>query len=50
MHRTAGIALQTVARLAPTLQSVRCIRFVLYDRQALAIHAKVLESIASERR
>jgi O-acetyl-ADP-ribose deacetylase len=44
--RAADIALQTVARLAPTLQSVRCIRFVLYDRQALGIHARVLEDVA----
>jgi O-acetyl-ADP-ribose deacetylase len=50
MDRAAEIALRTVAGIAPGLQTVRCIRFVLYDRDALGTHARVLEEIASERR
>ena len=46
----AEIALRTVSELAPTLRSVRRIRFVLYDRDALAIHAGVLGEIASDGR
>lgn len=48
MRPAAEIALRTVAELATTLQSVRRIRFVLYDHAALAIHVRVLEEIASE--
>lgn len=50
MDDAAAIALRTVAGLAPTLQSVRRIRFVLYDRNALAIHEGVLEEVAADGR
>jgi O-acetyl-ADP-ribose deacetylase len=46
MDRAAEIALHAVARLAPGLRSVRCVRFVLHDRQALATHARVLDELA----
>jgi O-acetyl-ADP-ribose deacetylase len=42
----AEIALRTVTELTPTLQSVRCIRFVLYDQDALGVHVHVLGEIA----
>jgi O-acetyl-ADP-ribose deacetylase len=48
MPLAAEIALRTVAGLAPTLQSVRCIRFVLSDRGGLEIHMRVLDEITSE--
>ncbi|MBR9990648.1 MAG: macro domain-containing protein [Gemmatimonadetes bacterium] len=50
MDRAAAIGLGTVAGLASTLQSVRCIRFVLYDQNALAIHARVLDEMATDGR
>lgn len=50
MDRAAAIGLRTVAGLAPTLQSVRCVRFVLYDQNALAIHARVLAEMAADGR
>lgn len=45
----AGVALRTVLRQAPRLESVARIRFVLYDRAALDVHARVLEEVAQER-
>lgn len=41
----ARIALQTVAELAPTLRSVRRIRFVLHDDATLETHRRVLEDL-----
>jgi O-acetyl-ADP-ribose deacetylase len=41
----AEIALRTVAELAPTLNSVERIRFVLYDQHALRVHMRVLDEI-----
>lgn len=46
LEPAARIALATVAERAPRLESVKRIRFVLYDEAALAVHARVLEEIA----
>jgi O-acetyl-ADP-ribose deacetylase len=40
----ARIALNTVLDEAPGLRSVDRVRFVLYDRAALDLHERVLES------
>lgn len=40
----AEVALGTVMEMAPSLQHVRVIRFVLYDEEALRIHESVLKS------
>jgi O-acetyl-ADP-ribose deacetylase len=49
MQRAAGIAFRTVAALAPGLRSVRRVRFVLHDENALEIHARALEAITVEK-
>jgi O-acetyl-ADP-ribose deacetylase len=41
----ARIALGTVLRLAPSLRSLRRIRFVLYDDASLALHERVLDEL-----
>jgi O-acetyl-ADP-ribose deacetylase len=48
LRPAAEIALQTVAGLAAALKSVKRIRFVLYDHDALEIHTQVLDKIVSE--
>jgi O-acetyl-ADP-ribose deacetylase len=48
LRPAADIALRTVTGIAPTLESVRRIRFVLYDEDALAIHASVFDETARE--
>lgn len=47
MEAAARIALGTVTQRARELESVERIRFVLYDRGALEVHARVLEEVAS---
>lgn len=42
MEEAARVALSTVINEAPTLDSVRLIRFVLYSQQDLDLHAQVL--------
>lgn len=42
----ARIALRTVAARAPELESVRRVRFVLYDDRALDLHRRALAEIA----
>lgn len=49
MEPAARIAIGTVLDEAPRLESVRTIRFVLYDDRALAAHARVLEAAREER-
>lgn len=43
----ASVALKTVAEVAASLQTVRVVRFVLHDEQALAIHEKTLAALVS---
>lgn len=45
MEDAARIALETIRQEAPGLKHVRTIRFVLFGREAFAIHKKVLESL-----
>ena len=44
MEEAARIALETVVARAPTLEHVRRVRFVLYDRAALDAHARALRT------
>lgn len=44
----ARIAIAAIVGAAPGLESVRHIRFVLYDDRALETHARVLEELAEE--
>ena len=46
LHAATEIALATVLEAAPHLVSVRLIRFVLFDRAALDVHAEVLEALS----
>lgn len=46
LEEAARIALETVAERAPGLDSVRRIRFVLFDERAFDVHARVLEGLA----
>ncbi|HHP51346.1 MAG TPA: macro domain-containing protein [Moorella mulderi] len=48
MEEAAKIAFQTIKEMAPLLKSVKLIRFVLRDKEALEIHQRVLASIFSE--
>lgn len=48
MEEAARVALGTVVGRAPTLESVRRIRFVLYDRDAHGVHARVLSEVTEE--
>ena len=41
----AKVALSTVLRAAPELESVRLVRFVLYDDESLAIHTSALAGL-----
>jgi O-acetyl-ADP-ribose deacetylase (regulator of RNase III) len=43
MKEAAEVAFRTVVEMAPSLKSVRLIRFVLYDSKALRVHEEVLE-------
>lgn len=43
LQEAAATALETVVSMAPTLQSVRRIRFVLWDREALEAHMRALD-------
>ncbi len=48
MEAAARIALTTVLDEAPALSAVTHIRFVLFSQDALEIHERVLEELASE--
>lgn len=48
MEEAAEVALRTVLELAPSLQHVKHIRFVLYDADALAIHERVLARLVKD--
>lgn len=45
MRDAARVALGTVLEEAPSLETVRTIRFVLYDESAMSIHAEVLDEL-----
>ncbi len=45
MDEAARVALSTVIDMAPTLDSVRLIRFVLYSPEDLDLHAEVLSDL-----
>lgn len=45
MDEAARVALSTVIDMAPTLDSVRLIRFVLYSPQDLDLHAEALSDL-----
>lgn len=45
MEAAARVALRTVTDTMPELEQVRRIRFVLYDRQALDVHQRVLAEL-----
>lgn len=49
MEEAARVALKTVLEAAATLRSVRRIRFVLWDREALRVHEAVLREVAGNR-
>lgn len=48
LEAAARVALRTLASEAPRLQSVRTIRFVLYDQKTLETFSRVLEEVARE--
>jgi O-acetyl-ADP-ribose deacetylase (regulator of RNase III) len=48
MEEAARIALETVVARAPTLEHVRRVRFVLYDREALDAHVRALHAATDE--
>lgn len=47
LEEAARIALQTVWERAPGLSSVRRIRFVLFDREAFGVHARILDELGA---
>lgn len=48
LEDAAGVALRTVLEEMPGLDSVRRIRFVLYDDGALRVHSRILAELTSE--
>jgi O-acetyl-ADP-ribose deacetylase (regulator of RNase III) len=42
MEEAAEVAFRTVAEVAPTLRSVKVVRFVLRDEEALRVHEKAM--------
>jgi hypothetical protein len=47
LREAAEVALDTVVEVAGTLDSVRLVRFVLYDDRALVVHEEVLAALVS---
>lgn len=47
MESAAKVAMQTVTAMAPSLKSVRLIRFVLWSEQALTFHENALHNLPS---
>lgn len=45
VKEAARIAFRTIIKIAPTLQHVRKIRFVLYNKESFQIHEKVLNEL-----
>jgi O-acetyl-ADP-ribose deacetylase (regulator of RNase III) len=50
MKDAAEIALRTVREVMPSLSTVRRVRFILHDEDALRVHREVLEQLAKEAR
>lgn len=50
LEEAAGVALSAVLERLPELESVRRIRFVLYDAPALAVHARRLAELTRDAR
>jgi O-acetyl-ADP-ribose deacetylase (regulator of RNase III) len=48
MNEAAQVAFRTVIEIAPSLSSLRTIRFVLFDEPAKRVHGKVLAGLESE--
>jgi len=48
LEEAAEVALRTVVELAPSLEHVKRIRFVLYDDNALAVHEQVLSRLMND--
>ncbi|MHB1569433.1 MAG: macro domain-containing protein [Solirubrobacteraceae bacterium] len=48
LEQAADVALRTIAELAPSLQRVRTVRFVLRGAPALDAHERVLQRLAGE--
>ena len=48
-EEAADVAMRTVLDTVSKLESVRQVRFVLYDRQALEIHEQALSRVVAER-
>ncbi|MCS7241954.1 MAG: macro domain-containing protein [Candidatus Caldatribacterium sp.] len=49
MREAAEVALKTVLEMVPKLKSVRRIRFVLWDEEALRVHEETLARLLGER-
>lgn len=49
MQPAARIAMETILKAAPSLDSVKHVRFVLFDAKALDAHERALETLLSER-
>ena len=45
LEAAARVALETVLDVMPELESVERVRFVLYDRRALEVHAEILREL-----
>jgi len=50
LRPAAEVALRTVAEAAPGLRTVRRVRFVLHDTEALRVHEEVLRALTSPRK
>lgn len=48
LQEAAEVALQTILEMVPELKSVRVIRFVLWDEEALRIHEETLKRLVKE--
>lgn len=48
LQEAAEVAIQTVLEMVPELKSVRVIRFVLWDEEALRIHEETLKRLVKE--
>ncbi|MDW7738517.1 MAG: macro domain-containing protein [Bacillota bacterium] len=48
MEEAAGIAFATIKRMIPQLKTVKLIRFVLYNSEALTIHEKQFKNVLQD--
>ena len=49
VEEAARVALRTVLEMAPTLKSVRLVRFVLYGRRDREVHERILQELLKSR-